>query len=148
MNPWYQKFLCMIFDKTKSKFGDIAKNHHYKVGNSRIYIFKFHIWFWFQNILFSQRVVLHYPFHSGLRLPSRQSSQLRTGGPGFKACMAKIALPPAAPGACKIRRGYNILHVPFQILPLGEPSPPWRIKIAMACVRIILRQTVGNSALV
>ena len=48
-----------------------------------------------------------------------------------------------APGACKIRRGCNILKVPIQIMPLGgikvgEPSPPGRINIVMASLRIIL----------
>ena len=60
-----------------------------------------------------------------------------------------------APGACKLRRGYNVLLVPFQIIPLGEPKrgepfPPGQINIAIACLRIILRnesRIVGNSPL-
>ena len=55
----------------------------------------------------------------------------------------------------KIRHGCNVLQVPIHILRLGgtkegEPSPPGRIKIVMACVSIILRDeslTVGNSPL-
>ena len=54
------------------------------------------------------------------------------------------------PGACKIGHRCNVLHVPIQIKPLGVVSPPWRIKIAMACLWIIFReesQTVCNSPL-
>ena len=45
-----------------------------------------------------------------------------------------------APGACKICRGCNVLHVPIQIIFLGisrggEPSPPWKIKVVVGYVR-------------
>ena len=56
-------------------------------------------------------------------------------------------IPPCAlmaPGACKIRRECNVLQVPFQNYTsggtkAGELSPPWKIKIVMACLRTILR---------
>ena len=50
----------------------------------------------------------------------------------------------------QICRGCNVLHVPIQIKPLGVVSPPWRIKIAMACLWIIIpkeSQIVGNNPL-
>ena len=45
-------------------------------------------------------------------------------------------------GVCKIRRVCNILHVPIQNYTsggtkAGEPTPPWQIKIMMACHRAI-----------
>ena len=72
------------------------------------------------------------------------------GSPGKKPSCILMA-----PGAWKIRRGCNVLQVPIQNYTsghtkAGEPSPPGLIKIAMACIRIILRdegQTVGNSSL-
>ena len=72
------------------------------------------------------------------------------GSPGEKPpCMLMTS------DAYKICGEGNVLLVPFQITPLGgtkagEPSHPWRIKIVMACLRIILRdesQTVGNNPL-
>ena len=58
-------------------------------------------------------------------------------------------------GACKIRRGCNVLQVPVQIIPLGVPKlgrypPPWLIKIVKAFLRIIRwdeSQNVENSPL-
>ena len=59
-----------------------------------------------------------------------------------------------APGACKIRRGCNVLRTPMQIIRLGGvpkrggASCPWRSKIMMACLWIILNdesQIVSNS---
>ena len=58
--------------------------------------------------------------------------------------------------ACEIFCGCNVLQVLIHPnyssrgTKAGELSPPWWMKIAMACVRIILRdesQTVGNSLL-
>ena len=60
-----------------------------------------------------------------------------------------------APGARKICLGSNVFQVPIQNITsgdtkVGEPSPPWLIKIVMACLRTILTDkslTVGNSPL-
>ena len=70
------------------------------------------------------------------------------GSPGETSLCALMA-----PGECKIRHECNILQVPIQNHTSGgikarEPSPPWRIKIVIACLQTILRdesQTVGNS---
>ena len=69
------------------------------------------------------------------------------GSPGEKLPCTLMAH-----GACKIRRGCNVLQVPIQIIPLevpqvGESSSPQKIKIVMACLRTILRDeslTVGS----
>ena len=92
----------------------------------------------------------------GPRLPSRQSTQgVRKGGPGFQDRLAKNR---------QIRQ-WHLVHIKSFVGAMtskfpsklylwaykrGEPCPPWRMKIAMACLRIILRdefQTVGNSSL-
>ena len=52
------------------------------------------------------------------------------------------------PGACKIRRGCNVLQVHIQIIPLGVPKR--KIKIVITCLKTILTgesQTVGNNPL-
>ena len=72
------------------------------------------------------------------------------GTPGEKPSCTLMA-----PGACRICRGCNALQVPIQNYSsgdtkAGEPAPPGRIKIAMACLWITLRdesQTVSNSPL-
>ena len=58
-------------------------------------------------------------------------------------------------GACKIRRGGNVIQDRIQnytsgSTKAGEPSPPWRTKIVMACFRTTPRdesQTVSNNPL-
>ena len=43
-------------------------------------------------------------------------------GPGSRLDWRKLPCTLMAPGACKIRRGYNVLQVPIQIIPLGAPK--------------------------
>ena len=84
------------------------------------------------------------------------STQLRTEGPGFQAHLVEtVPSTLMATGACKILSGCNVLQDSIQNYTCGDikegkPSPPWRVKIGMGCLRIILRdesQTVGSSPL-
>ena len=76
-------------------------------------------------------------------------------GPGSKLARWKLSCILMVPGACKFRRGCNVLQVSIQIILLKVSKreshiPPRRIKIAMAWLRIIFRdesQTVGNRPL-
>ena len=43
----------------------------------------------------------------------------RPEGPGSKLAWQKTTCTLMAPGACKIHRGYNVLQVPIQIIPLA-----------------------------
>ena len=51
---------------------------------------------------------------------SRFSSELED--PGSRLAWRKLPCTLMAPGACKIHRGCNVLHVPIQIIPLGVPK--------------------------
>ena len=87
---------------------------------------------------------------------SVEFSSLHWRESGSRLTWRKLPCTQMALGACKIRRGCNVL--PYNSHPnytsgdtkAGETSPPGRIKIAMACLRIILRdesQTICNSPL-
>ena len=89
----------------------------------------------------------------GLRWPSRQSVSSGPKGPGSRLAWRNTVM--YAIGTCVIQNPSwaQCPPIPNQITvgtTAGEPFPPWRIKIVLACFRIILRdetQTVDNSPL-
>ena len=59
-------------------------------------------------------------------------------GPGSRLAWRKLPCTLMAPGACKISRGCNVFKFPSKLYLWGYQSRG-RIKFAMACLRIILR---------
>ena len=79
----------------------------------------------------------------GQQLPSQQSPQLLTEGPGFEARLAKTAM--YANGTWCMSNPSWVQCPPCSHpnytsgdAKAAEPSPPYRFKIAVACLRMIL----------
>ena len=57
----------------------------------------------------------------GRSCPVSKVLSSQTEGPGSRFAWRKLPFTLMAPGACKIRRGCNVLQVPVQIILLGVP---------------------------